>query len=309
MTVRERADVGGASPAEPPTEESTFERRIKLFTGIVAPTTVFAALLFYYGYVTTAAEFGFFGISMGSLGFTYQDLLLKSVGALYVPLGALLVLVLGVVWGHIWLSRAGTSRWGPRFLHRAALCLAGVGALVFARGVVGVVVPSVARTEWIALSPVCLGLGITCLAYSRYLFGMTDPTRSLGGRRPWIETVGTVVVCGLVVLSLFWAANSFAAAYGRGRAVVLSARLAEQPAVVLDTADRLFVQYQGVEETRLPGTAKQQFRYRYRGLRLLVEADGRLFLVPERWQAGDGATLVVRADDDVRLQFYRSDPG
>ncbi|MGH3461601.1 MAG: hypothetical protein ACRDP9_09010 [Kribbellaceae bacterium] len=54
--------------------------------------------------------------------------------------------------------------------------------------------------------------------------------------------------------------------------------------------------------------AGQTFNYRYRGLRLLVVGDDRLFLVPQRWTASN-TTLVVPLDGDVRVQFqFENDP-
>jgi hypothetical protein len=37
---------------------------------------------------------------------------------------------------------------------------------------------------------------------------------------------------------------------------------------------------------------------------LLVESDGTLFLVPQRWQEG-GPVVVVARNDDIRLTFTR----
>lgn len=285
--------------------ESDFERRVKLFTGILAPTTVLTALLFYYGYVTTAAEYGYFSISMGSLELSYQDILLRSIGALFVPMGALFLLVLGGLWGHIWLEGTARKRWRPQSLRTVAALMMLVGALAFARGVLGVLVPSIAREEWIALSPICLGLGATAAVYGRYLLRPSY----VGARtsHKWPETASVVAACGLVVLSLFWAANSFAAAYGRGRAAAVAGRLGQKPAVVLDTTERLFMGYPGIDETAIPSDPPQTFRYRYRGFRLLVESHGRLFLVPSQWRRSSGAILVISVGKDVRLQFYRSE--
>jgi uncharacterized membrane protein YbaN (DUF454 family) len=284
--------------------ESQLERRVKLVTSVVAPTTVLTALLFYYGYVTTVAEYGYFGISMGSLDLSYQDVLLNSIGALYVPLGLLLLVILGGLWAHLWFVRHGRSRLRPRTVRLAGFVLIAVGALAFLRGVLGVVVPAIARTEWIALSPICLGVGVSAIAYGRRLLA---PAPGVGGvTHKWAETASTVTVCGLVVLSLFWAANSFAAAYGRGQAEAVVDRLWKRPAVVLDTPDRLFVKYPGVVETALPTADGQAPRYRYRGFRLLVEANDRLFLLPDQWRRDGGAALVLETRDDLGLQFYRT---
>jgi hypothetical protein len=56
-----------------------------------------------------------------------------------------------------------------------------------------------------------------------------------------------------------------------------------------------------VTETALPAGEGAEFRYRYRGMRLLIEAGGRLFLVPATWTA-QGRTVIVPYDEHVRLQ-------
>jgi hypothetical protein len=104
---------------------------------------------------------------------------------------------------------------------------------------------------------------------------------------------------------------SFAGAYGRGRAVDLASRLQEdRPRVTLDTTERLFLvsadDSLGVVETQLePVEEGQRLRFRYTRLRLLVEAQGRTFLLPDRWNIDAGYTLVVSVGDDVRFLVYR----
>ena len=109
---------------------------------------------------------------------------------------------------------------------------------------------------------------------------------------------------GLVVLSLFWLTNSFAGANGRGQAVIDAADLQSRPAVVLDTPERLYLDQPGVVERALPQADEQQlrYRYRYRGLRLLIAAGGRLFLVPDQWQDVSGV-LVLPDDDQIRVRY------
>lgn len=302
-----RAD-GPGKPAPPPHEPaaSDLERRVKLISGILAPTTVLTALLFYYGYVATTAEYGYFGISMGSLDLSTQDFLLRSVAALYVPLGLLLLLIVLAAWGHGNVRRRLAARLGDRRWRRGAIVAVAGGAVVFARGFIGVAFPDVARTEPIAVTPVCLGVGIGAITYGRHVLVVLTRGGS-SPRRHWTEPVGLVAVVGVVVLSTFWAANSFAAAYGTGRAEQIARRIGERPAVVLDTTERLYADYDGLEERPLPPGTDQRFHYRYLGLRLLAESGGRMFLVPERWNPDSGAVLVVPANSNVRLQFYRSE--
>ena len=58
----------------------------------------------------------------------------------------------------------------------------------------------------------------------------------------------------------------------------------------------------GIEETVLPASEGQTFNYRYRGLRLLIEGQNRMFLAPDVWSASD-STLIVPLDGSVRVQF------
>lgn len=62
-----------------------------------------------------------------------------------------------------------------------------------------------------------------------------------------------------------------------------------------------------MEIPRAPASARPVtnpvFHYRYRGLRLLIEGQNRMFLVPDGvWSASD-ATLIVPLDGSVRVQF------
>ncbi len=52
----------------------------------------------------------------------------------------------------------------------------------------------------------------------------------------------------------------------------------------------------------------QTFNYRYRGLRLLVVGENRMFLVPQQWNASN-TTVVVPLDSSSRVQFqFQNDP-
>jgi hypothetical protein len=297
------AEQAGGSSGE--SGESGVEKWIRLGTTVVAPTTVLTALLLYFGYVATSTEFGYFGITLGTLGLSTQDLALRSIGALYVPLGGLLVLLLLATGVHAVVSSRLDADKHQKSLRRAGNTLVVLGGVGVIRGIVGVVLPEVARTEPVATSPLSLGLGVMASAYGWYLRRRTAEI-PIDDRRPvWSRHAALAFIVGLVTLSLFWATSSFAGAYGRGRAMDLAGRLSsDRPAVVLDTTERLFADYRGVEEMDLPAEEGQRFRYRYYGFRLLVQAEGRMFLVPEQWRFEDGTTLVLTVNDDVRFFLY-----
>lgn len=298
------------APSSETSGESSVERWIRITTSVLAPTTVLTALLFYFGYVETTAEYRHFGITLGTLGLSTQDLVLRSVAALYVPLGALLVLLLAMTWVHHTVSRRLSAGTSTTALRRWGLALVLLGAAAFARGVLGVVIPELARTEPVAVSPMSLALGTIAAAYGAELRRRTAPDRGDARAAAWPRRATLAFTAGLVTLSLFWATNSFAAAYGRGRALEIASRLEDRPRVTLDTAERLFVispdDSLGVTEARLePVEEGQRLRFRYTGLRLLVEAQGRMFLLPDRWNIDAGYTLVIRVGDDVRFLVYR----
>jgi hypothetical protein len=111
-----------------------------------------------------------------------------------------------------------------------------------------------------------------------------------------LTCVGVIVVAGA-----FWVANSFAAAYGRGRALDDAAGLRHRAEVVLYSRTPLTDVPATATLTTLSAEGKSPYRYRCSGLRILVESNGRLFLVPPVWQEGESRTLVVPYDENVRL--------
>jgi hypothetical protein len=59
-------------------------------------------------------------------------------------------------------------------------------------------------------------------------------------------------------------------------------------------------------ETMLNPAGGEIYRYRYRGLRLLVASGGRLFLVPAPWRASEGRTPVIPYNDPDTDPAYSS---
>jgi hypothetical protein len=277
---------------------------------VVAPTTLIAALLYYFGYVLTLSRMRYFGIDPALLNYSVQDYMLRSVDAIYVPITVVLLLSLACVYGHALVRNLVDDRRHRATANRIAAGAIGAAVFFMVRGVVGIVVPAVAASERMAATPLSLGVGAALFAYSVLLLGRA---RSPGAtvRRPSateamipFRAAITTLTLLVAVVSLFWAVNSFASAYGRRSAEVTRQRLAELPGVVLDTREPLYVSYDGVETSLLEPTGQGAFTHRYQGLRLLLAANGRLFLLPENWTPESSATLVVRDDDTVRVQFH-----
>src|ERR1700709_252107 len=86
------------APPAVPDEASSVSRSFRVLAGFVAPVTILTALFIYFGYVWTDSFYEYFGVDAATLQFSPQDYMLRSVGALYVPVGAILLISLIFVW-------------------------------------------------------------------------------------------------------------------------------------------------------------------------------------------------------------------
>ena len=209
-----------------------------------------------------------------------------------------------------WLVRTPEHR---RVALTAAAFIMIAGLLLVARAVIGLLVVRVSRSESPGTSALALTLGPVLIAYGSWAAGTVLSGRNEAHPRvarfaQWHASPGitrlrrivAVVTAGLVLVGLFWAANSFAWAFGQGRAVDDALELPGRREVVLDTKEPLVELPVGVSEALLPAGSEEGFRYY--GLRLLVAAGDRLFLVPAEWTE-QGRTLVVPYDDQIRIQL------
>lgn len=269
-------------------------------TQILAPTTLITALMIYYGYVATYARFQYFGIALEAMDLTVQELILNGTETMWVPLTTVLLLVLvsvGIHVAHLRLIELG--RW-PRPVWAAGVAMMAGGLALLIRAVVGVVVPEVARAETAGVTPLCLSLGTLLIAYGGYVVMRT------WSRPRWVSVLAVVTTVSLVISGVVWTTNSFASAFGRGLGITISRNLTRYPEAVIDTTERLTLVVGPERMERLPAAKGEKFKYRYRGMRLLIEAGGRLFLVPEKWTSSSG-TLVLPYSADVRVQFLPGD--
>ncbi|MCG5215999.1 hypothetical protein [Streptosporangium sp. KLBMP 9127] len=428
------------------------QERLWAVANVIAPTTAVTTLLFYFGYVATTARFRYFGVYLDMVDLSLQEMLLYGVEVVFPPLIVLAVVSLLVIALHTAVRYLQSSPDRDVSTGWTGLFAVVAGLLAFTRGVVGVLVPHVARNETIATTPVSLAGGAVAMAYGLSLLRTigirwahrrssphpppaTPPTtasavpvgeaavarageaaavpvgeqavaRAREGEaavaraveatvpigEPAVARVGesTVVPVGeqagevpgpvgeqagevpgpvgeravaragepaatpaevpgagregepvavpageaapvgrdghlavwlespavtrlsryarawvavIVVAASFWTANSFAADYGRGRALDDVQSLRFRPELVLYAKEPLRDVPAGVVETVLTVAEKEPYRFRYRGLRLLVESNARLFLVPAVWVAGSSRTIVVPYDKNVRIHL------
>lgn len=291
-------------------EERGEERRqpglaaqLATYGSVIAPTSLITALLSYFGYLAMRARFEYFGVYLDMVNLSTADLLLYGSDVVYVPVvlvGLAVLVATGLRLAGNWLvsdpRRDALSGW-------ITLIVVLVAILFLLRALLGILIPSVAKTEFPGVTPLSLTSCALLLRYSATLWQVLAARRDEPRWTPprQVLNAGRYALLALVVAGLFWTANSFASAYGNGRALDDAEDLPKRPEVILDTQEPINDPPFGVLHTELPGNVK--FRHRYTGLRLLVESDHRLFLVPARWSAGSSRTLVVDNSADIRLQL------
>ncbi|MER5649301.1 hypothetical protein [Streptosporangium sp. NPDC002524] len=291
-----RRPPGEAPASETPPAGPTSWERFNQIAQIAAPTTLVTALMIYYGYVATRGRFWYFGIDLETMDLTVQELILYGTETIWLPLATVLLLILIFVGIHLLHLRLAESGRRPRLLRAAGAVMLTGGVALIVRAAVGVIVPQVARDESAGITPLSLSMGALLMTYGGYVLVK-------GWNRPrWVNILVIFATSGLIMAGAVWATNSFAWAFGVGRAVGIARGLEEYPEAVIDTAERLEILTGPVKMQRLPGPKGQKFKYRYRGMRLLTEAGGRLFLVPGRWTKYSG-TLVLPYNADIRVQF------
>jgi hypothetical protein len=274
-------------------EQSQVERWVTFAAKFVTPITLISALLFYFGYVSARSQYEYFGIDVDTIGLSTQDYVMRSPQPLLVPL---LVITLLAVAGLLIHHAIRPTETGVRRATRAtvALLLLGVaGLLAF---------PLIGHLPYYAfVVPAVIGLASATLAYLTYLRRKVSP--HVGGQ---VSLIALLVV--VTVTCAFWATATTAQYSGRGLARADAENLDKFPVVILDTKEKLALRSPGLEETALRPGLGQTFNYRYRGLRLLVVGENRMFLVPRQWNASN-TTVVVPLDSSIRVQFqFQNDP-
>jgi hypothetical protein len=297
------SDADVRPPAPPSLDTAALERIIKATASVLAPVTVLTALLFYFGFARTNALYSSFGIDASTLGFSTQDYLVRSVEAVYVPAGILILTILLLLWLHQLVSQRLADPARKFWLPPAAVVFGIAGLLLFARGIAGVALPSLSNGDFL-VTPLCLGSGTLFIAYALHIRRrLRAPQREPEAERAALTRgVNLALVILLVLLSVFWMATNYAKAYGRGFASQLSQRLDRQPSVVIYSTDRLYLHGNGIVEQTLPASGGA-YHYRYEGLRLLIYSRGRYFLLPEGWDRSRDPTIVLPDAGSLRFEF------
>jgi hypothetical protein len=295
--------TGGAAPSEEPGASDALPRLLKVLGGIVAPTTLLTALLFYFGRSRSAGYYRYFRVNSTVLDLTTNDYLFSGVDGLFVPVSVTCLLALVCIWANrLLLTRV------PEDARRRAL-----RALVPVAALAGAVLLVLAFLDLFtegkvfgANSPtggICLSVGVVLLLYAVRLFRLAHPPPPVQGRRrPEGGLAEWAAGFLLVSIGLFWAADGYAFGVGTGGAIMLHRALPNQPEAVLYSQQSLSLAVPGVTEVPCadPDAA---YRFRYDGLRLVRQAGNQYLLLPATWSRESGTAVLIPRSATVRLEF------
>ncbi|WP_346280509.1 hypothetical protein [Pseudonocardia sp.] len=278
---------------------------------VVAPTTLLTSLLFYFGWSHAYWFFDYFGVNSTMLGLTTTDYLMRSLDGLFIPMTVLGCAGLIAVWGHTMILGRLVAGTRPRVFRVFVLLITIGGLLLAVAGLLSVFV----RTELnkhLAVAPMSLGIGVVLVAYGAHLKRhLAIPTEGPGRatkleqatKLEWAAVAEWAAVFVLVGLSLFWAANDYSAAVGQRRARQLADELPTYSDAVVYSSRSLSLAAPGVREVRCKDR-EGSYRFRYDGLKLVLQSGDQYVFLPAAWSATDGVAILLPRSDSLRLEFF-----
>jgi hypothetical protein len=292
-------------PAEERIDEPTLLPRLfKIAGAVLGSTTVLTGLLFYFGRLHITGFFRYLRVNFTVLDLTPNDYLIRSADGLFVPLTTVAVTGLLVLWGNRFVLERLTSDRRREVLRVAGPAAAGLGLVLvllslrelFADG------PLVTGLPW--LGGIALAAGVLLVTYAAHL-ARARSSAGQGARRHAIDA--SVLAEGgfallLVTIGLFWAVGSYAIEVGDSRARQAVAELPITPDAVVYSERSLRLAVAGVTEFRCqdPDAA---YRFRYDGLKLVLQSGGQYLLVSGEWSRENGTAVLLPRGDGVRLEF------
>lgn len=301
-------EAGARDDVADPDDERPLPQVLAVLGSIVAPTTLLTALLFYFGRLHVTGFFRYFGVNFTVLDLTVQDYLVRSADGLFVPLTFAAALGLSVIWTH----RLVSSRLPAMVQHRVRAVLAVACTVAGTALLISAVAALVGRPLVLASQPevggLSLALGVVLLAYAA---GLAPQLLSRSPGRPARRVPNAVAVAEwgalfvLVSVGLFWSVGSYAIGVGTGRAQQLEAELPSSRDAVLFSSESLRLEGPGIVEVRCadpdPG-----YRYRYTGLKLVLQSGDQYLFLPAQWSTERGAAVLIPRTEAIRLEFSRT---
>ncbi|UQT56614.1 hypothetical protein M4V62_16755 [Streptomyces durmitorensis] len=285
--VHIRARPGpGPAPPDPPKPASGL---MELVNGAVGAGTLIAALMFYAGIIHSSSYYAYFRLNVYSLGLALPQVTIWSLRLVTMDVLIALALLALVPRAQELLAVLRLPPAALARVRRAARAVVRLNPVIVAAGVVLMVLwPYVQPYGWAAPLLVAAGL----------VLGQSRTANPAAPPHGWWRKGLPVAVAGLCVV---WVIALLAGQLGRQDARAAADRLVSRTAVVVLSTERLSIRGPGIIAEDLGRTVR--YRYRYSGLRLLIERDRRYYVLPLGWQKRTDATYVIDDDDTVRIEL------
>lgn len=286
-----------ATPAAATGSLGDIKQALELVALVVAPTTLVTALLYWIGFELVEARSGYFGIAVGTLGFSTTDYLIRGVEAGIVQVIVLLLAVLAAGLVYAAARRLADRTWNSPWFWRVVWIVFSISGTITVVATYAVFRPLPAPIDWYMLPPLLLATAPLISYSATRLLAPNDMATSL------LVRVCAAAVIGITLVSVFWGASLYADALGRGRAQELAAALYGLPRVTVFSERPLGIEPGVAVGQRLLGEEAGRYQIRYTGLRLLVRSDKKYFLLHDRWTPASGKVLVIPDDSEIRVEF------
>ncbi len=263
---------------------------------VLAPTSLLSAVFYYFGYVSAKSFYAYFGVSLSALDFSTTNYLIRSTDTFFRPMATLLLVCVVLFVAHHALghvldnARPWPARGAVAGLLGAAVVLATIGLLGLYGRPGGLLAPISLGASALALE-YGLWLATRHLVLPSKLTALLDTARQL--RRG--------LLAALFLLATFWAVTDLANARGTATARLVEQSLPLQSQAVVYSDRDLHLPGSQIGVTTLTGE-HTAYRFRYNGLRPLVYARDRWFLLPVGWTHDNGSTVIVLQDDAGRIR-------
>jgi hypothetical protein len=267
---------------------------LKVIASLAANLALFTALLYFFGLLYTQTFFSYFRVHYTVLGQTTEEILARGAFGLHLPIGAA--------------AGAGLALFGivrlARFLlpERIWATLLRIGtpiAMIVGLALIGTAIPVVLDPELLRDYP---GLPGLALAVGVVLVVVGWRQLVPGKHGPAFLVAEWIITYLLVAFGLFWAVSDYSAQVGVREAFNTASRIPALPAVTLYSARSLNLEADGVQQV-VCGQADAAYKYRYSGLKLLLQSGGQYVFVPASWRVSTGVSFVIPRSDSLRLEF------
>jgi hypothetical protein len=316
------AQPSAVSPAETPAQvtantgllvssyDAALPQVLKILGSVVAPSTLLTALMYYFGREEYAGFFWYLGADVTVFDLTFQDYLNNSVAGFIPPLIVAAGAALLALWAHQLVLGALPSRTRRVVLRALIPISAVVGLFLASLAMADLFIAPIFSASFPEGRGLSLSVGVLLLTYAVRLLRLVIAERQsmqvlprTPGAMAMVEWAAVFV---LVSVGLFWAVGSYAINVGVRYAQQIETSLSSRPDVVAYSEKRLILQGPGVREADChdPNAA---YRFRYDGLKLMLQAGNQYLLLPAAWTRTNGAAIVIPRVDKIRLQF--SPPG